>query len=42
MQVAVRHAHIMTLKSVSEKVLVLGACFRSHVWVVLHSVWDAG
>ncbi|KAG0602595.1 hypothetical protein M758_10G025700 [Ceratodon purpureus] len=40
--VAIRHAHIMTLKTISEKVLVLGACVRSHVWVVLHSVWNAG
>lgn len=37
LQVAVRHAHIIALKSPSEKGLLLGACFRSHVRVVLYS-----
>ncbi|XP_024391259.1 uncharacterized protein [Physcomitrium patens] len=39
--VAVRHAHRMILSSVSDKVLVLGACSRSHIWVILHSISNA-
>jgi hypothetical protein len=37
LQVAVRHVHIMVLDSAGEKGLLLGACFRSHVCVVLFS-----
>lgn len=39
MQIAMRHVHLVTLKNVSEKALLLGACLRSHVWVVLHSIF---
>jgi hypothetical protein len=36
-KVAVRHVHIMVLDIAGEKELLLGACFRSHVCVVLCS-----
>lgn len=37
-QISTRHVHFVTLKNVTEKALLLGACLRSHVWVVLHSI----